>query len=465
MATEERFMEDQVNDNALDAAKKKEILESLFGDPYFKAVARRIRKKTGALPVQGRKMRRLLPPKKGPEEGAKEPQDSPGTKRVVLSVESPEQLDKMLEQIESGGRIPEKGRKVVLDVDSPAQLDSMVDQLEQERRVPERSQKVILDDPGSLDQVVANLEKGKSPSFPVKGKVVSVEKPPPSAFPSSRQSSLSTKKVIINASDPEALDRLVRDIEVSQRPPAASQKVLIGNEDPESLERAIKSIEAGKTKENPDILIDMQDSEQYMDRVARIEKSGRAPMGAAKVVLEAETADAFDDAIEELEKNYMDLLEEANQYDEDISWLLEQLSKKMSHIPNEVFKKFVEQIQRVTKHLPQIRRSKKGSVSTISLTKDDIEYARQIEVEVEDLHEAMQEEGIKSVEELYNSFREMGGGTFLSMENFDIFVKTLVQSYVDRKNEDALLGLIGVSSKTGRQELSTSYARDRKSVV
>lgn len=152
----------------------------------------------------------------------------------------------------------------------------------------------------------------------------------------------------------------------------------------------------------------------------------------------------------------------------EVSTVVSTLSDKMANVSTEEFEDFVGQLQssiQLTSNLqvPGMQESPMGSVSrdTQEFAADTQEFAAYLGISAEDLEDAMAHENIPSLDALYQLFTADvdSFAAMPQMANFDVFVKCFVQSYLDEKNEEKLLGLIGVSAKTGKQKLNTPYAK------
>ena len=406
-----------------EVAERKKILQSIFEDPHLQAVAKRVRQKTCAVPMQSRRnLRRLRPPK-----ATSQKRESRGSD----------------DSTKSRKKLPPIAKKIIIDCQQPEQFDSLIDQVEPAGRVPQRSHQIVVDarSVDSLERAVADIEQGKSiADIGVKGRVLSYEKSDrPDAFlPESPGKTPAVEK------------------KQGGRAAKSQRKILL--RDLETFDQVIQSIESGQSSDNPDILVDLEDSMQYIEAIQDLEIAGRAPLDARKAIVYADTPEAFAEAIEELEQKYIELLAETK-HDEDVSWMIEQLAQKMSHIPAEVFDQLLEKVNLRPGFLASLGCGYSGSGTALKIPREISGYADQIGVNPEDLYNAMRDEKLATMAQVRQAFEEMSDGTCLTMENFDIFVKTWVQSYLDKKNEEALLGLIGVSAASGSQVLSSSYAR------
>ena len=375
--------------------KREQAIRALFDDPYMKAMAKRVHKKTESMPAQFRRIKKFENPAR-PTEGG---------------VAAPPQVNKSLAETPSVQ--PQKIFKATPD----ATAGEKVIGNKTERRLPSVMQKT---QPLGQSNIAQPLQTGQQTRIPTR-RVPNL--PAPNASPVNQAQPIvptpsprsATRKIVVQVSDGQMLDEIVDHL-VKNDPVAPS---------------------------NPNLPL-MPEKPDAPDRgVGR-----RRLMVIPPESLESALAELDGDGIY---VNEQQASKPQNTYDKEVVWVLDALSSTIQEAPGSIEKAFRKHGKQ-QEELPDKQQEK--------IPQDIDEYAEKIGTSATNLYHAMTEENLYSMEQLRKSFSEMSvlAGTGMAGE-FDMFVKTLVDSYRDRKNEEALLGLIGVSAATGTQHLGTAYAR------
>lgn len=381
--------------------EKAEMLRSLLSDPYCKGIAKRMLKRTQSMAGLGRKkLKKLAPP--GVKTTVKITSD---TNPTMPNTETGENLEKSGPALKTPPGTPQ----VVVNVQSP----------------------------GDLERAVRKIEKGGQPSANTQKRIISVE---------NTQQSGPTRRIFVHLESGQDLDKLAEQVEKTRVTPPGTRRVVLSIQDAQSLEEGIEELEGLSPSET-------------------VARARHTPVGLfRKIVIRADTPDDVDAATEEIEElpdeATAEVPEESAPGVQDESWIIDQISRGITDAPKSVADALIGNLQKKSQTQKIKNAHTPAQQPSANETSPDVErLAAEIDVNPADLYQAMQDEGLSSIADLYASFESMKfAETPLGKPDFRVFAKCLVDSYLDRRNEQQLLGLIGVSADTGKQNLSTTYA-------
>jgi hypothetical protein len=443
--------DNQQGDNR-DAQKRQEILQTLLNDPYFQGVAKRVRKQTTAVPKSWRNTRKMTAEMKVAGEGHDISQPTAeDTSGSIARTSMPAEKSNKTAAIALPTAMPSpvtskpQETKRILPAPSasapqPTQDPRSITRKPVTQRItkPSGTRKVIIQqiaDGQSLDAIVDQLSQ--TPSQPEESEKITDTKPiAPTAIPVTgvKHPSVSQIPSVPKQSEPDE-----EYMDISDR---MEQSMYLAIPDEKNAAQAKPQMARPPTKPFPLRADNTASPANKREQVAAA-SAGTAPTRRQIVVaqgsLEATLAGLDGQSAQK----------SAPGQEDDVSWMVNTISNKMDDASAELLNNLVDSLQQGS-----------AQAAATDVAQDIQQYAQQIGVAAKDLYNAMHEEGIESLEQLAQAFQEMATpGSGVHAPNFEIFVSGLVHSYRDRKNEVALLGLIGVNPTTGKQHLSTTYAR------
>lgn len=391
----------QGNDNK-DAEKRQEILQSLMQDPYFQSVAKRVRKQTTTIPQTWRGARKAIQTNQPPvTQPAPQADSASGT---AAPASKPGQDTRSVTQRHVPPQVAKHTgtRKIVIQqVSDGHALDEIVDQLSQAPAATTEPPKVKITRP--MQQMI-RPGAGNSPAEtrPTTGE---------------------------------------HEEEYMDIPDKMENSSYMAIPDEKELEPGKQS---GKPTTKP---LPLPIPPRPAVIAANAPASERPVTSRRQIIVAQGSLEATLAGLDGMTQKTADGQEAA-------SWMV----NTMENASTEMLDNLVNSLQKGAQDISSLNKVSQQNAG-MSVSQDIQEYAQQIGVSGEDLYNAMHEESIESLDQLYQAFQEMGMPGGVQTPSFEIFVSGLVHSYRDRKNEVALLGLIGVNPTTGQQHLSTTYAR------